>query len=267
MKLAIVTPTGGRPEAMALCARWMSQQTFLRLNEREVDWEWIVIDDVAKIDRVPGYFSELFPWYDSSSSERPTNIFIREPSWQPGQNTQKVNLETALNCLTYNELDPAILEAEAIAFIEDDDWYAPNYLEDMVAKLDEGYDIVGEANARYYHVPTGRRRQLQNVEHASLCQTVIRAELLPLFRKALDSNERYFDIVLWQLVTKHKLRRFLFPESERCVGIKGLPGREGIGNGHAPNSHWKEDTTGSFLQSWVGAEAAKFYEPFRMKFS
>ncbi|NOX54094.1 MAG: glycosyltransferase family 2 protein [Planctomycetes bacterium] len=44
---------------------------------------------------------------------------------------------------------------DKVVFVEDDDWYAPEYLAQMVRWLDQT-DLVGETGARYYHLPTRR---------------------------------------------------------------------------------------------------------------
>ena len=166
-----------------------------------------------------------------------------------GENTHKRNLQTAL----------AVCRTELVAFIEDDDWYHPEYLERSLNKTKEGYGLVGEANARYYHLPTCSYRMMKNRGHASLSQSLMHRSMLPCLLDILATNEDSFDILLWQASWKTG-KPFLFPTSTHVVGVKGMPGRPGVGLGHRPGSNWSKDTGCDTLQQWIGPDAQLYTE-------
>ena len=65
------------------------------------------------------------------------------------------------------------IEGDYILILEDDDYYAPTYIEEMVKLLSQA-DIVGEVNAKYYNLKIPGFRQMGNTHHAPL----LRPELL-----------------------------------------------------------------------------------------
>ncbi|WP_270994119.1 hypothetical protein, partial [Listeria seeligeri] len=77
-------------------------------------------------------------------------VLVRpSPHWAPGQNTQARNLLKGL---------AAVGPEEQLVIIEDDDWYAPDWLTTVAAEL-EHTELVGEHRARYYNVAQRRGRQ------------------------------------------------------------------------------------------------------------
>ena len=223
--ITAITCTGDRPGAFELCRRYMQRQTYRGLLQ------WIVVDDgeVSTSEQLPACAEQIRP----------------EPFWKPGQNTMPRNLIAAL----------AVVRCRKIVFIEDDDWYSPEYLDYMDGLLSQR-DLAGEAFAHYYHVPTRQWRMMPNDRHASLCQTGITENLLGNFFKICTDNTDFLDVRLWE-VGGGLLKRNVWPA---CVGIKGLPGRPGIGIGHRPSDggHWEADPTCVVLRSWIGEDAANY---------
>lgn len=229
--LTLITLTGGRPEAFALCEHFVRRQTW------NGPLQWIVVNDVDPSGPVK--------WAARGLSV--VNYIYPEPKWRPGQNTMARNLLAAIPEVRYDK----------ILFVEDDDAYAPDYLEAMAAQLDVA-DIAGEMHARYYHV--GRRLHLTcpNIHHASMCATGMTAALLPALRTICQQARGlspYLDIHLWQAA--RGMRKSL-TETHRVIGIKGLPGRPGIGMGHKPETHlseWTPDPELHTLRKWIGEDA------------
>jgi len=146
-----------------------------------------------------------------------------------------------------------------VLIIEDDDWYGPKYISTMKDLLNS-YDLVGEANARYYHLPTMKYSRIGNGTHASLCQTGFRKEILPIFEKCLDGDP-YIDMRIWSRVPDKK---FLISDDNDNLklhcSLKGLRGRKGIGSGHRSHSrYYKPDAGLRMLINWVGEENARIY--------
>ncbi len=219
--ITIITPTGGRPEAFALCECWIGRQRW------SGELQWIVVDDGP----------EPTPCTLGQTVIRP------EPLWSEGQNTQARNLLAALPHVKHDR----------ILIVEDDDWYAPDYFEIMAARLEESA-LVGERDTPYYHI-AGRYLVNPNERHGSLFQTGMRGSILPCLESACARGERFLDITLFRDGDGK-----LFPSSGRSVGIKGLPGRPGIGMGHRHWMGWQEDRDSKVLRQWVGADA-EAYKP------
>ena len=225
--VTLITPTGERPEAFELCEKYIKRQTY------RGEMQWIVVDD-------------------GSTPTKCTmgQTYIRGPKlWRPGINTQRPNMDEALNHV----------EGDFIFIIEDDDWYAPTYIEKYMQLL-QLFPVVGEGNAKYINILERSWREWSNYKHASLCQTALRRELLPRLEEAINSGELFIDCVLWRILFAHKLRPFIFFNQDYCVGIKGLPGRRGIGSGHFPReAGFKSDPGFSELKMLIGEEDTKAY--------
>lgn len=224
--LQLLTATGARPEAFALCQRWAARQTYTG------QVHWIIVDDGPKQQRI-----ERMPenWL--------TIVVRRAPFWQPGQNTQARNLLHGLDAI-----NPAL----PLVIWEDDDWYAPDWL-DVVSRELQHAELVGECRARYYNVALRRGRQLGNAMHASLCATAMRGRAINTFRKACERRPKFIDLELW----KSHRSRHLFG-GHRVVGIKGLPGRGGIGMGHRDDFSGQHDPDHKLLREWIGADAEAY---------
>ncbi|HCZ47951.1 MAG TPA: hypothetical protein DCZ11_02980, partial [Gammaproteobacteria bacterium] len=153
--LTLLTATGARPQAWALCERMM------RLQDWDGAVRWVIVDDGAHPQpltfRRPGWTLEVI---------RP------QPYWRPGMNTQARNLAAGL---------AEIGDTERVVVIEDDDAYAPGYLRAVASWLADA-PLVGESHARYYHVARRVWRDCGNHAHASLCSTAVRDEGLAALR-------------------------------------------------------------------------------------
>lgn len=218
MSLTIITPTGDRPLAFALCQNWVRKQTL------QPD-QWIVIDD-GKI---------------------PTKPFVsvqyvrREPRPDDPQQTLILNLKTAV----------PLIKGDKVMIIEDDEYYAPEYLEEMALRLDQ-HEVAGIARAKYYHLPTGGYQQIANTKHSSLAQTGFRSSFVPKFSEIWEGDPS-LDMRIWQKVGQNQGLLFVDAFKPLYLGIKGLPGRMGIGVGHNPSFYrnFKDDADRAILRKWV----------------
>jgi len=235
--LTLITCTGGRPEAFSRCYQYVSRQTY---------WgpmQWIVVDD---FDGEPSLRADAGP----KNCATVTRIFPA-PKWKPGENTLARNLLAAISEVMYDK----------VAFIEDDDWYHPDHAAVLAARL-QLWDIVGDSEAFYYHIPSRRYRVLPTLAHSSLCQTGIRSTLLgELANVCCNSSKTFIDVRLWERRMSHP---WSLKNTGTCVGIKGLPGRSGIGVGHRPEASpgvWQSDQDLSVLRSRIGDDVT-LYEGF-----
>ena len=225
--LTVLTPTGERPEAFELCQRMMARQTY---NGPVI---WIVVDD----GRTPsGVWLKRAKWN--------VEIIRPEPLWAPGQNTQGRNLLAGL---------ARVGPDTVLTIVEDDDYYAPEWLQ-WVADHSREAELIGEGDAIYYNVRRRKYRRLSNTEHASLRCTAIRGAAIETFRDVLAVPYRYYDLRLW---AQHKDRKVF--ERRLTVGMKALPGRAGIALGH--DGKGNDDKDGTQLRALIGDDA-DWYLPF-----
>ena len=222
--LTLLTATGCRPLAWATCERWMMAQTYTG------PVRWVIVDDGAEPQPLtfhrPGWSLEVI---------RP------RPFWS-GANTQARNLREGLRFIS---------DSERLAIIEDDDYYAPDWLDTVDHRL--GADVLfGESHTRYYSIPRMTAREMRNGTHASLCATAMQGRAIAQFRAAVERGDKFIDLDLWR--TYRGPQRLI--KTHRVVGIKGLPGRTGIGIGHSEAFQGHNDASGKTLSEWVGPEAA-----------
>lgn len=197
--LTIITPTGGRQESFNVLTECIRQQT-------HQDFEWIVIDDCEIPTEIPSDIINI-------KHIRP------EPYWKRGQVTLARNLKEGLQHVSN----------EKVVIMEDDDWYHPRWL-DTVSKWLDRHNLVGECDSHYYNVKNQTGRNMNNRRHASLCATAMRGPMIDNMLDLLKTVDDKIDVKLWR---KYYTEGKLYPWNGLVVGIKGLPGREGIGVGHS----------------------------------
>ena len=223
-KITVITLTGDRNKVFEITKQHILAQTI------QPD-QWIIVDD--------GF--EPLP----EKLIKGADYIRREPKKGEGF-TLIQNMKLAVSQI----------KSDIILFMEDDDYYAPNYIETYYKYLKE-HVLVGEGCARYYHVPAQKYARLSNRNHASLAQTGFRKELLEIFKSTLYGDP-YVDLRFWQKASKYG---YLFFDTEDKLklhcSLKGLPGRKGIGIGHDKNyALYRYDKDYKVLKKWIGEETA-----------
>lgn len=232
--IALITPTGCRPQQLELCAKFMQAQDY----KGEV--LWVIVDDgkpitagVVKSDFREGWtIVKAFP----------------RPEWRNGQNTQSRNLLAGIQVVKQ------FTDVTSVFIIEDDDYYSSKYLRCMVDRL-EGHRIAGETNTIYYNVARKGWGRNKNTQHSSLFQTAFVSDVIPLFEHICDNSPKFIDVQLWNSVFSP---RSLFTGPNLAIGIKGLPGRPGIGVGHKRTYPINQDEDYTKLKELIG-EDYKYY--------
>lgn len=225
-----ITPTGMRPEGLALLGEYISAQNY------RGPLTWVIVDDCTPQTRVPQVRKGI------------EVVAVRPPwRWDLGMNTQVASMSEGLR----NVPDDAVLFV-----FEDDDLYLPNYMDTML-KHAERHELVGEKDSRYYNVRAGKWRVLRGTYHASLCSTVCRGAALRLLKELCASGiERMLDFKLWKAFDGSKV----LLSDHNVVGIKGMPGRPGVGVGH--KTSFGSLDIDDVLTRWAGAYADN-YRAFR----
>lgn len=237
--ITLITPTGSRPEAFEMCKEFISNQSYTG------EVQWIVIDDGEEP------LKKFFIDHVKSRGDIYVEQYRGPKTWKPNINTQRLNLDASISKI----------KGGVVFVIEDDDYYSPNYLEAYMSLIPY-YDVVGEANTKYYNLHHASYRAMENYEHSSLCQTAFVRSLLPLFEESVNSGELYIDIVFWEKVMRSRsIKKCLLTEANLSIGIKGLPGRQGIGIGHRPKAFISDDDINSTLKTWTGDDF-KYYKKY-----
>jgi hypothetical protein len=86
----------------------------------------------------------------------------------------------------------------------------------------------------------------------------MRGAAIETFRWACQQHTKFIDLELWR---KHR-SRYLFGGGRVC-GIKGLPGRGGIGMGHSRDFNGTHDPDGRILREWIGDDADLYLQEAR----
>lgn len=273
--VSIITCTGFRPEALALCEKYILRQTW------KSPIEWIIVDDSIPVGTKFGAITaEPYPnkidlglpfeqKQDWQKSLRNTaDIGVQEPykveviknvtkkvyagpvPWTPGINTQRPNMHEALKHVT----------GEYIFCFEDEDHYRPEFIEQLVWLMQK-YVCAGENNNRYYNIKERMYKYWGNIHHSSLCSTGLRKEALKQLYEAVNSGELFMDMSFWRKCFEQKIKAVLFHGTNLGVGIKGVPGRMGIGSGHhsLTEQGFISDPGYQKLIDWIGLEDAKVY--------
>lgn len=228
--ITVITPTGERPEAFALCQMMLERQTYTGKVH------WIVVDDGETPQEV--------------TLDRPgweVTIVRPQPFWKPGENTQARNLIAGLDAG----------EPDTLTTIwEDDDWYSPEWLSALSQHAPRA-ELIGESKAVYFNVRTRRYGQLRNYQHSSLRCSAMRGDAIVAFRQVLTEFSRYYDFKLWKSFENCHVF-----DGDMTVGIKGMPGRPGIATGHS--DEWGTfDPEMTRLRRWIGKDADLYADYYR----
>lgn len=242
-KIAVITPSGDRPDGF-----WQLHATYMPRQTLQPDY-WFVADDGTKSYFPNDFVSDWFNYYRYPRSNDKAIAFTN----------QVVRLCTLI------ELNKDI---EYVVIMEDDDWYSEKYIETRVDQLKNGAIIAGTKNALYYNVHYRMWRTCGNNHRASFCETAFHISLLPKLKKIAKKlnlkRSCFVDAELWKHCSINNLPMVL--DNERhCIGIKGVPGRKGVGIGHRPNNKpcWKSDLNHTYLKELIGVEDTSYYNQLK----
>jgi hypothetical protein len=224
MHITIITPSGDRPTSL------LRQKRYIKRSLYPKSWKikWVVIDD------------GILP-FDPKGCE----YHRREPDG-PG------SLERQVRFL-------GKLKTDFVLIHEDDDWYSPHRIRNQINLLNKSQKhLHGFSHGIYYHVPIRGFRRMENGGHASFCETAMTAELWNRFVDLYltpAGNKVFLDLELWKLFSQYGV--LTPPEPRVCLGLKGLPGRGGLGGGHDLGSdYYESDKSLKFLYSCMSKQDA-----------
>lgn len=153
-------------------------------------------------------------------------------------------------------IELALKNGHEYAFIlEDDDWYNPAYLEQMIKAMKSGAEFIGHQTTTYYNIFTHQYQSWDHAGRASLFMTGFKLSALDNFKWPVDETV-FFDIILWSHAQKEKLK-IHYTDKPLALGIKHGIGRTG-GKGHVIKMR-NHDRHFSYLIKTVGKEDFQFY--------
>lgn len=228
--ITLITPTRERPECFRLLETYIARQTY------SGPVQWIVVTDGS----LEGY-----------KLTQGQTLIIRDPVDDPA--------DYPSICGNYAAALPYV-EGDKILFIEDDDYYRPDYL-DLAAGLLDRADLCGFAPARYYNLLSRRWRLLGNKDHCSLAQTGMTRAVLDTFKAATTvPNGVFLDMWIWPH-WRDTLggSALIVPSTGEHVGIKSAWGTPGYGTGHNVKMGTLDYGLDVF-KLWLGDDWVNYYD-------
>lgn len=184
----------------------------------------------------------------ASQTMQPETIYVA--GWKPETSDCDI---TQRYRIAYHNFDG--MNYDCILFIENDDYYAPNYIETMVnGWISNGKpEIFGTAYTIYYHIGMLKYEIMNHPARASAMSTLIKPDLD--IKWPID-KEPYTDMHLWK-----QLKGVTFkPENPISMGIKHGIGK---GGGHYHNTkleRYKEsDEYCQMLRTTIDNDSIDFY--------
>jgi len=180
-------------------------------------------------------------------------LVLVDPSLVPVSDTYDI---TPRYKYGYNALTE-IGDCDLIAFIENDDWYDPAYLETMVSEWKKAGqpDLFGTRYTIYYHLKLKKLFTMKHESRASAMNTFIKPGLTFPWSK---DNDPFTDCWLWNL--PQLSRALCTPDKFISVGIKHGVGKTG-GNSHVNNlnRYVQDDINMDWLKLVVDRPSFEFY--------
>jgi len=248
--ISIITPGGDRPWSFRRLAEYLSRQTFQGIIQ------WLVMADCKN----PKPYVDL--WNTFPLDARFRGCYMHMFEYDPGMIGPKSLARNLLRGLTF-------ATGKYIVICEDDDWYHPDYLQIVYNHLTHhGCAVTGPIWQKYYHLPSLSWKIYKNIGSA-LCSTAFHNSLRGMMQDAArwcqDHNKKGLDRRFWDSLPM-EIKDIYDPMNfNPVIGMKGLPGRFGIGVGHQPRA-FNSDADASVLKDWVGEKDAEVYLNLRSTF-
>lgn len=153
---------------------------------------------------------------------------------------------------------------DIIAFMEDDDWYSPDYLKTMIDAWKEHNMpvIFGTNYTHYYHIRLFTWFTMGHDIRSSAMSTLIKPDMH--FDWCVDSNP-FTDLFLWQKFGNQGVGTIFNPDPVICMGIKhGIGVCGGRSHINRLNLYKFPDSDHSFLKAITikDPEGYKFYSNY-----
>lgn len=153
---------------------------------------------------------------------------------------------------------------DALLFCENDDYYAPDYIEVMIKEWDKAGrpDLFGTNYTIYYHLKLKKYFTMRHEQRSSAMSTLIKPGLDITW--PLD-HDPYTDQWLWMKEDIGiKTKKIFEPSHIICVGMKHGTGLCG-GRNHIDALYRYINDDNGFLENTLDEESFKFYSEYGAK--
>ena len=223
--VTLITPTGDRHASFALLERWIARQTLSPVMQV---MQWIVVDDGGT--PTPCTADQCYVRRARTASDP--------------RHTLPCNLLAAL---------PHV-DSNFVLIIEDDEWYAPEYVSFMLQALQQSADLVGLRRSHYWCLQRRAWLELVHPRHASLCRTGFTRCAFGDVERACAHMSAGIDLLLWRALWGPRAQ-LLDEAGNLNVSIKNVPGRQR----HSRLRGWTPDPHCEKLIAWSNVEVADAY--------
>lgn len=194
-------------------------------------------------------------WMIENQTMKPDHVLIVD--YKPKSNQCDI---TERYRLAYHELYGKGFDC--VLFMENDDYYRPEYIETMVNNwvIQGNPDLFGIAYTYYYHIGLSKYTRFDHPLRASMMNTLMKTNLVVNW---CADNYPYTDAHLWKSI---KNRITFVPELPISLGIKHGIGMSG-GNYHRTklDRYTHDDSNSHFLSSIVDDYSFNFYTQLHEK--
>jgi len=230
--IAIITPTGDRPEMLAILKGCVERQSIRPSS-------WVVVDDGA----VPS--SRIV-------SDLPYVKYVRRERTEKGHTLKWQMLEALRH-----------VETDVVVIMEDDDWYGADYLKNTLDAMADA-ELFGWKDRVYYHLQSATCRKLATSGWAIWALTAFRKSVYKKIMDILPSVKGHnVDVYIWKYTdaVKRTARQLIKHKRDWFyLGIKGcFVGRPGLTKAHRHLSFRIDDAENRILNRIIGNDKDKYY--------
>ena len=150
---------------------------------------------------------------------------------------------------------------DIIAFIENDDWYSPNYLRQMINTWTDNQrpDLLGTNYTMYFHMRLHRYFTMLHDDRSSAMNTFIKPDMT--FPWCPD-NEPYTDMWLWLGLKKRITNKYIYgPSPMISIGMKHGIGKCG-GLSHVSRFNRYKSDGRDLLKKTLDPISYEFYNKY-----
>lgn len=160
----------------------------------------------------------------------------------------------------------SMVPCDVIVFLENDDYYAPDYIETMVSEwIKAGRpDLFGTNSTIYYHLKLKKKFTMLHGERSSAMNTLIKPGLDIVWP---EYNDPFTDQWLW-MHPEHKIKNqvLIGPDRVISIGMKHGVGKLGAGS-HIDDLHryTEDDSEMEWLKRHTDQNSFNFYKEYSKK--
>lgn len=152
-----------------------------------------------------------------------------------------------------------------VLFMENDDWYSPEYIETMIHDwIESGKpDLMGIGYTYYYHIGIQKFIKFDHPRRASMMNTLMKCDLKPNWP---EDSYPYTDAYLWSRDKNPDLKKVVVTGPIISLGIKHGIGKSGGEYHRTKLERYKDsDPDYAFLSTIIDKDSLNFYQIIKEK--